>query len=50
MLVFEDNTRLLCPYGKHRLKAAEEYGEGWWLVELYLDGNATFEGDLRSTC
>lgn len=37
-LFFEENTKLLCPYGKHRLKAAEEFGENWWLVELYLDG------------
>ncbi|KAF4175368.1 hypothetical protein CNMCM8694_008051 [Aspergillus lentulus] len=36
-LVFQDDVRLICPYGQHRLKAAEAYGEAWWLVELYLD-------------
>ncbi|KAF4202416.1 hypothetical protein CNMCM8927_000228 [Aspergillus lentulus] len=36
-LVFQDDVRLICPYSQHRLKAAEAYGEAWWLVELYLD-------------
>ena len=48
VLIFEDNTKLLCPYGKHRLKAAEEFGEDWWLVELYLDGtNRLHQGILE---
>ncbi|KAJ6093611.1 hypothetical protein N7486_008900 [Penicillium sp. IBT 16267x] len=36
-LSFEGDVRLMCVYGKHRLKAAESFGETRWLVDLYLD-------------
>lgn len=34
-LAFKDDIRLVCAYGKHRLKAGESFGEYEWLVELY---------------
>lgn len=37
-LSFNQNVRLLCLYGKHRLKAAEIHAVASWLVDLYLDG------------
>ncbi|UDD63794.1 hypothetical protein AFCA_011053 [Aspergillus flavus] len=36
-LSFNQNVRLLCLYGKHRLKAAEIHAVASWLVDLYLD-------------
>ncbi|KAL1873636.1 hypothetical protein Plec18167_006153 [Paecilomyces lecythidis] len=37
ILNLSHDTKLICLYGKHRLKAAEICGEDWWVVELYLD-------------
>ncbi|GLB05102.1 hypothetical protein AtubIFM57258_011133 [Aspergillus tubingensis] len=35
-LEFADTVRLVCAYGKHRIRAGEAFGEDRWLVELYL--------------
>ncbi|KAJ5456077.1 uncharacterized protein N7458_004341 [Penicillium daleae] len=37
LLLLEGDVQLICVYGKHRLKAAELFGERRWLVDLYLD-------------
>ncbi|PYH98937.1 hypothetical protein BO71DRAFT_415861 [Aspergillus ellipticus CBS 707.79] len=34
-LSFEDSVRLVCVFGKHRLRAGEGFGVDRWLVELY---------------
>lgn len=39
-LFFDNAVRLVCVYGKHRLKAGEAFGEDRWLVELYLSGKS----------
>lgn len=38
ILSFEEGTRLLCIFGKHRLRAAEALGKRSWLVDIYVDG------------
>lgn len=37
-LCFEEGTRLMCIFGKHRLRAAEALGKRSWLVDIYVDG------------
>jgi hypothetical protein len=39
-LKFNENARLVCVYGKHRLRAAEAVGESCWLVDIYNDGQS----------
>jgi hypothetical protein len=46
-LSFEGDVRLTCVYGKHRIRAAESFGERRWLVDLYLDGKYVFNSSLR---
>lgn len=42
-LAFQDDVRLVCAYGKHRLQAGESFGEYEWLVELYSSSKYTME-------
>lgn len=37
-LKFNENARLICIHGRHRLRAAREFGESCWLVDIYRDG------------
>jgi hypothetical protein len=37
-LKFDDDARLVCIHGKHRLRAGELSGTTTWLADLYLDG------------
>ncbi|KAI9736725.1 MAG: hypothetical protein M1834_000929 [Cirrosporium novae-zelandiae] len=40
-ITFEDDIRLICIHGKHRLIAADKFlcpSEKWWVVDLYIDG------------
>ncbi|KAJ5981105.1 hypothetical protein N7481_008403 [Penicillium waksmanii] len=37
-LGFEEGTRLMCIFGKHRLRAAQAIGMRSWLVDIYVDG------------
>ena len=32
------DIQLLCAQGKHRLEACRQFGEYWWVVELYRQG------------
>lgn len=46
-LFFEGDVQATCVYGKHRLKAAESFGERRWLVDLYLDGVYLFRSSWK---
>lgn len=37
-LEFGADTQLLCAQGRHRLEACRQFGEYWWVVELYRQG------------
>lgn len=41
-LLLEREVRLAYVYWRHRLEAAESFGERCWLVDLYLDGGHLF--------
>lgn len=37
-LKLNENARLICIHGGNRLRAAREFGESCWLVDIYRDG------------
>lgn len=39
-LQFDEGTKLMCLFGRHRIKAAKAHHEDWWIVELYLDSES----------
>lgn len=49
LLFLENDAQLTCVYGRHRLRAAETFGEKRWLVDLYLDRTSSSVAGKKTT-